>query len=99
MCSETLWFKYRGPNSYPRLAHLKDDKSLRYYGDFCFKSSSPCFTSPKIEMNNVTGELTIKGLQLNDEDNYYYFCGIADQWPKYELLRLEIYGTSSDKYN
>ena len=48
--------------------------------------------SPKLDMNNVTGDLTIRNLQLDDEDDYYYFCGISDQWPKYELLRLDVFG-------
>ena len=98
-CFETHWFKYKGPpRGYLQLAHLQKDKLPIYYGDFCFEDSSPCFNSPKLDMNNVTGGLTIRNAHLDDEDDYYYFCG-DNEWPKYELLNLKIYGKKNIEIN
>ena len=91
-CSSSLWFKYQGSNNYPRLAQLKDDKSLWYYGDFCFQNTVPCSKSPKLEMDSTSRDLIVYSLELSDESDYYYFCGETNQWPTYHLLKLDVYG-------
>ena len=79
-------------NNYLRLVHLKDDKSLQYYGNFCSGTSDPCLISGKLKLNLITGDLTIRNLQLDDENDYYYFCDVSNHWPTYELQRLDIFG-------
>ena len=91
-CTEKNWFKYDGQHSFPRIAHLESDNSLLYYGNFCYKRASPCQESQKLELDSFTGYLTMHDVTLADEDDYYYFCGIEDQWPNYELVKLEILG-------
>ena len=92
-CTEKNWFKYEGPHHFPRIAHLESDNTLLYFGEFCSKRTEySCKESQRLELNTDTGDLKIRNVQLSDEDDYYYFCGIENKWPAYELMRLEVQG-------
>ena len=91
-CTEKNWFRYDGKHNFPRIAHLDSDNSQIYYGKFCFKNSDPCMKSQKLELDTFTGDLIVHNLELADEDDYYYFCGVKGQWPIYQLIKLDVYG-------
>ena len=92
LCTEKIWFQYLSKDNYPRLVHFETDKSIKYFGKFCEKNSNTCEESDKLNMNPISGSLTIKSVQLGDEADYYYYCGIQNRWPVYQLLRLETHG-------
>ena len=92
LCNEKLWFMYASKDNYPRLAHLQTGQSVNYYGNFCNENISPCSESSKLKLNPATGDLTLNNIQLNDEENYFYYCGVQNQWPTYDMVRLEVHG-------
>ena len=90
-CSDKLWFKYSEKDTYPHLAHMKAGEAVKYFGEYCAKSSSPCAVSPKLKMNDVRGDLTIKSLEAKDEGDYYFKCESPHDWPRHELIKSEVY--------
>ena len=56
------------------------------------RTAYSCKESQRLELNTDTGDLKIRNVQLSDEDDYYYFCGIEKKWPSYELMKLEVQG-------
>ena len=90
-CIEIVWFKYIDKDTSADIARSNDNEVL-YFGEYCWDSSSQCKKSRKVELNELTGKLTIHELQIADDHDYYYLCNITGQPPKYELIKLEIYG-------
>ena len=78
---------------------MKAGESARYFGEYCSKSSSPCSDSSKLKMNAVRGDLTIKSLKVKDEGDYYFKCESPNDWPRHELIKLEVYGKSCPKHS
>ena len=91
-CTEQIWFKYLSKDNYLRLVHFQTDRSIKYFGKFCVKNSHTCEESDKLKFNPNSGSLTMKNVQLSDEGDYYYYCGIQNRWPVYQLLKLETHG-------
>ena len=77
---------------------MKTGESASYFGEYCSKSSSPCANSSKLKMNVVRGDLTIKSLDVKDEGDYYFKCESPTDWPRHELIKLEVYGKSCPKH-
>ena len=67
-----------------------------YYNEYC-SGSSRCSTSEKGSLNTDTGEFTMNGVELSDDDYYYYKFyapdSSVDTGVKYEYS-LEVYGES-----
>ena len=93
-CIEIVWFKYIDKDTSVDIARSNKNEVL-YFGEYCWDNSSQCKRSSKVDLNEITGKLTIHELQIADDHDYYYLCNITGQAPKYELIKLEVYGTST----
>ena len=91
-CIEIVWFKYIDKDTSVDITRSNKNEVL-YFGEYCPDSSSQCKRSRKVDLKEITGKLTIHELQIADDHDYYYLCNVTDQSPKYELIKLEVYGT------
>ena len=90
-CIEIVWFKYIDKDTSVNIARSNQNEVL-YFGEYCSDRSSQCKRSRKVDLNEITGKLTIYELQITDDHDYYYLCNITGHSPKYELIKLEVYG-------
>ena len=91
---EITWYKGSTSSDETIVIYINGE-TLRYYDDYC-SSSSRCSTSEKGELNTDTGGLTIKSVELSDDDYYYYRFlnpGSYDTGIKFEY-NLDVYGES-----
>ena len=94
-CRKILWFRYEGSNCYPRLAqYMRSNQSVWYFGESesCPLKYTAGAVSSKFELNTVTGDLTIRNLDLYEAGDYYVRCDEQDEWPRYTLVNLNIHG-------
>ena len=73
---------------------MRSNQSVLYFGESesCPLKYTAGAVSSKFELNTVTGDLTIRNLDLYEAGDYYVLCDEQDEWPKYTLVKLDIHG-------
>ncbi len=94
---EIKWFKGSRNNMIAIYKEGENMNEVLYTGDFCSGEEQCLGSSSKGELDTITGELTIYGVKLSDEDIYFYDFFTSSQnedvntGPGYQI-KLAVYG-------